>query len=47
MHPAAAVEYPYSDGRPMVESEAQLSAIDARVAELEALLRKSGGPHPR
>ena len=27
MHPAAAVEYPYSDGRPMVESEAQLSAM--------------------
>ena len=27
MHSAAAMEYPYSDGRPMVESEAQLSVM--------------------
>ena len=27
MRPAAVVEYPYSDGRPLAESEAQLRAI--------------------
>ena len=34
MHPAAAVEYPYSDGRPMAESEAQLRAIIYLVSAL-------------
>ena len=34
MHPAAAVEYPYCDGRPMAESEAQLRAIVYLVAAL-------------
>ena len=27
MHTAVAVDYPYSDGRPMAESEAQLRAM--------------------
>ena len=34
MRPAAVVEYPYSDGRPMAESEAQLRAIVYLVAAL-------------
>ena len=34
MCPAAVVEYPYSDGRPMAESEAQLRAIVYLVAAL-------------
>ena len=34
MHPAAVVEYPYSDGRPRAESEAQLRAIVYPVAAL-------------
>ena len=34
MRPAAVVEYPYSDGRPLAESEAQLRAIVYLVAAL-------------
>ena len=34
MRPAAAVDYPYSDGRPMAESEAQRRAILSLVSAL-------------
>ena len=39
MRPAAVVDYPYSDGRPMAESEAQLRAILYLVTALYAHFR--------
>ena len=39
MRPAAAVDYPYCDGRPMAESEAQLRAILYLVSALYARFR--------
>ena len=39
MRPAAVVDYPYSDGRPLAESEAQLRAILYLVSALNGHFR--------